>query len=386
MDELIFLTSSRGEKLLHELAQVDLDADLIKRVTTLRREYDAEQVNAAMTQARLRRKAVEKFGMDAARMFFTADALEQASDPLIRAYRADIVQGTEVLDLCCGIGADALAFGRTNLQVTGVDYDQTRIAFARQNAEVLGLSNVLFEVADVRELEASAEVVFFDPARRDERGKRIHNVWGYIPNLGTITRFQAGRRMVKIAPGVDLAQLKDFPCRVEFISVGGDLKEALLHVDESGMTATYMDAELRLQWSQADTATEPEITLSAPRGWLIEPDFALMRAGLVRHFAGQIGGYLLDETIAYITADAKPDTAWGRAWRIWDWMPFNLKNLREYLRVRNIGRVTVKKRGSAITPEDLMSKLRLKGAESCTLVLTRYATQHIVIICADYTA
>ncbi|MBC7870509.1 MAG: SAM-dependent methyltransferase, partial [Chitinophagaceae bacterium] len=67
-------------------------------------------------------------------------------------------------------------------------------------------------------------------------------------------------------------------------------------------------------------------------------------------------------------------------------MPFNLKKQRAYLRERNVGTVTVKKRGSALTPEGLIADLKLKGDETRTLVLTRCAGRPIVMICSDYLA
>jgi hypothetical protein len=65
-------------------------------------------------------------------------------------------------------------------------------------------------------------------------------------------------------------------------------------------------------------------------------------------------------------------------------MPFNLKKLRAYLRERNVGAVTVKKRGTAVTPEVLIPQLKLKGDESRTLVLTRCRSKQVVIICQDF--
>jgi hypothetical protein len=63
-------------------------------------------------------------------------------------------------------------------------------------------------------------------------------------------------------------------------------------------------------------------------------------------------------------------------------MPFNLKKLRAYLRERNIGRVTVKKRGSPLTPEELIAKLRLSSeGEERVVVLTRVKGDPVVIIC-----
>ncbi|NUM47252.1 MAG: hypothetical protein HUU38_21335 [Anaerolineales bacterium] len=63
-------------------------------------------------------------------------------------------------------------------------------------------------------------------------------------------------------------------------------------------------------------------------------------------------------------------------------MPFNLKKLRAYLRERNIGRVTVKKRGSPLEPESLIRDLKLKGDGEKVLVLTKLQGEPVVLVCA----
>jgi hypothetical protein len=136
------------------------------------------------------------------------------------------------------------------------------------------------------------------------------------------------------------------------------------------------------QWSVRSGLAAP---ISQPRGWLVEPDPAIIRAGLVADLAAELGGAQLDPEIAYITTDAKPQTLWGRAWKIIDWMPFNLKKLRAYLREYNVGHITVKKRGTAVTPEDLTARLKLNGSGSRTIVLTRCRGEHVTLVCEDLT-
>ena len=82
-------------------------------------------------------------------------------------------------------------------------------------------------------------------------------------------------------------------------------------------------------WQRADMPDD--VMLSEPRGWLVEPDPAILRAGLVRDVAAACGGHMLDETIAYFTADERPESPWVRTWKVIDWMPFHLKRLREKL-------------------------------------------------------
>ncbi|MDX2163232.1 MAG: class I SAM-dependent methyltransferase [bacterium] len=390
LDDLAFLTSAPGEHLLARLKAENLgEAHTLALITRLRKDHTAEQARAGLEMARLRVKAVEKFGAAADRMFFTRDALEQASDPLIRRWRrAANGSGQHVFDVCCGIGSDSLAFAESAASVTGIDLDPVRVEMARLNAAALG-KTVQFAVADAHTVTVPPEttLVFFDPARRDDDGKRIYDVERYQPPLSLIRTWKAFRLFAKLSPGVDVDQVRPYGGTLEFISVNGDLKEASLGVllnaplSPLRVQAALITETGALLWSHGDDPAEPR--LSAPRAWLIEPDAALIRAGLVADAALRWEAFQLDETIAYLIADQRPNTPWARAWPILDWMPFNLKHLRDYLRTHRVGTVTVKKRGTAVTPDTLIPQLKLKGSESRTLVLTRCNGAQIVMVCAD---
>jgi hypothetical protein len=62
-------------------------------------------------------------------------------------------------------------------------------------------------------------------------------------------------------------------------------------------------------------------------------------------------------------------------------LPFSLKRLRALLRERGVGRLEIRKRGSALTPEQLRRDLRLAGPASASLVLTRVAGAPTVLLC-----
>jgi SAM-dependent methyltransferase len=386
LNDLDFLSSDEGQQLLARLSRDDLsDSNTLPLLTKLREQYTAQQSGSAVTMARLRLKAVAKFGENASQMFFTKNALQQASHPLVRQYRAEKLRDTRILDVCCGIGADSLAFAQNNNQVLGLDIDPLRIEIAQFNADVLGLGHVRFEIADVRDkIPNDYETIFFDPARRNDNGKRIFDVEKYIPPLSLINDWQAKQIIVKLSPGVNLSQLSDYDGMIEFVSIKGDLKEATLRLDghSSGTMATLITENGVHHW--VSELQSPEHRLSEPRGWLIEPDASIIRAGLVQDMALAFDGHQLDESIAYFTTDSKPDTAWLRSWQIMDWLPFNLKKLRSYLRQRDIGKLTIKKRGSPLEPEQLITKLKLNGKESCTIILTKYKGRPIAIICKDY--
>ncbi len=384
LDDIAFLSSERGAALLSAYAERDLAADnTLPLLLELRQTLNPRQAAAVLTTLRLRQKAVAKFPRFAQSMLFTAAALQQASHPLCRQYRADQLGAQPVLDVCCGIGADSLAFAAAGAPVLGLDIDPVRIAIARHNAAVMGLP-AQFQVADACDpLPASYDCIFYDPARRDAQGRRIRHVERSLPPLALARTWGARQLIVKLSPAVDLRQLESYGGSVEFISAQGQLTEALLWLRrrQARPFATKLTGAAAYQLHYQGAA---QASLSPPQAWLFEPDPAVLRAGLVRQLAVELEVALLDETIAYLTLEKKVPTVWGRYWKILDWLPFQLKRLRRYLTERGVGRVTVKKRGFAMSPEALIARLRLKGGgESRVLALTRSQGRPIVIICED---
>jgi hypothetical protein len=127
---------------------------------------------------------------------------------------------------------------------------------------------------------------------------------------------------------------------------------------------------------------DPGIAPAGPvRGWLHEPDPAVIRSGLVALAAAELDATLIDPTIAYLTSDSPADSPWVRSYPVTDVLPFNLKKLKALLRSRGVGRVTVKKRGSPIEPESLARQLRGPGDGTAVVVVTRVAGAPTVLVC-----
>ena len=382
LDDIAFLRSERGRKVLATYADCDISAgNTLPLLTALRKSLSLSEASAVLTTLRLRRRAVTKFPRYAGDMLFTEAGLQQASHPQARRYRAGLVESGHVLDVCCGIGGDSLALASAGKAVLGLDIDPVRIAIARHNATATGL-RVVFEAADAAEpLPPGYGCIFFDPGRRDRQGKRIRHVESYQPRLSLARAWKAEEIIVKLSPAVDLRQLDAYGGQVEFISVKGKLVEALLWLQRpsSPPRATLLSDGGAYHLRRGAPAS---IEITSPQTWLFEPDPAVLRAGLVQDLAQAIGAAMIDESIAYLTMDARAETAWGRSWKILDWMPFQLKRLRRYLMQRGVGRVTVKKRGFAMTPAELIARLRLRaGDEGRVLVMTRHRGKPIVIIC-----
>lgn len=205
LDAFTALFTDEGAALLASLREYD-PAQELAVATRLRRSYPTELVSAALAQARLRQRAVPKFGADDAyRMFFTPNGVEQSTRKSVadhRARRFAELGVRSVADLCCGVGGDALALARAGISVLAVDRDPLTAEVVRANADALGLSSLIeVRCADVAEVGTDPyDAVFVDPARRGGRG-RIFNPEAYSPPLSWATGAVADRPESARHPG-----------------------------------------------------------------------------------------------------------------------------------------------------------------------------------------
>jgi SAM-dependent methyltransferase len=394
------LLSQQGRELLGRLAGEHISAQQALRLAqALRGSYPPDLVAAALTQQVLRTAARAKFSR-ADEMLFTRPGLEQASAELTARHSAARFAGARlVADLCCGIGGNltALAAGR---HVLAVDRDLTSLEYARHNAAVYGAAGGIAVVcADVREIPltgprrggpggadgvaAAAEAVdgvFVDPARR-AGGRRLTGgrsdppldwclgLAGYVPSVG-----------IKAAPGI-AHELVPAGWEIEFLAVRRSLKEALLW---SPALATASRRATVLPGGDTLTASPgPPVPLAAPGGFLLDPNPAVTRAGLVQPLARQLGGWQIDPMIAFLSADRPLRTPFGRALRVLESAPWHEKEFGRRLRALGIGAVDIRRRGLAGDVEQIRRRLGLRGAGSATIVITRMNGRPWGLICTE---
>jgi hypothetical protein len=108
----------------------------------------------------------------------------------------------------------------------------------------------------------------------------------------------------------------------------------------------------------------------APAGrWIIDPDGAVVRAGLVRHYAARHGLWQLDPEIAYLSGDRLPDNV--RGFEVFEELSFSERRLRQALSARDVGAAEILVRGLDIDPDALRTRLRLRGSQPVSVVITR---------------
>lgn len=382
------LLSPEGQRILARLAAeaaAHRQGDLALAVS-LRREYPASLVAAAMTQQELRLAARGKFSR-AMRMLFTRDGYEQSSSEAIARHRAARFAGARrVADLCCGIGGDlvALASGR---EVLAVDRDEAHARLAVHNAGVYeAAAAVRACVADVRDIPLSGpgiDAVFIDPARR--AGSRRFRAGTSQPPLDWC--FSLPERVpaicVKAAPGLP-TELIPPGWEAEFIAEGRDLKEAVLWspaLATATRRATILPGPQTLV-ADPSAAGDP-VPVAQPGEFLLDPNPAVTRAGLVEDLARGLGAWKLDPLIAFLAVPRDVRTPFARTLRVVDSAPWNEKRFARRLRDLGVGAADLRRRGLAGDVEQIHRRLKLAGPHRATVVLTRVDDKPWGLICAE---
>ncbi|MBX3195565.1 MAG: SAM-dependent methyltransferase [Microbacteriaceae bacterium] len=383
--ELRALLTPEGLRLLDEVGTIDDSTDVVRAVSRLRAAgHSPILVAAVLGQARLRARAVPKFGDFASRMLFTPDGLEQATRLRVAALHAGRFgdAGVDVVaDLGCGIGADALAFAALDLGVIAVERDELTAAVAAYNLAPFPSARVELGNAEDADLSAVGGV-FLDPARRSA-GRRLSDPGDWSPRLDWALELAREHPTgIKLGPGLPRELIPD-GVEAQWVSVDREVVEATLWSgplarEGVGRAALVLsDAGAVELTSEGDSA---DAEAGALGGYLLEPDRAVIRARLIGDLARSLGGRMLDPEIAWITADDEPSTPFGQAFRVIERFPLDLKTLKRELGTRGIGTLEIKKRGVDLDPAGFRQRLGLRGENAATLVLTRIAGERAAIL------
>jgi THUMP domain-like/RNA cap guanine-N2 methyltransferase len=398
------LLSAQGRALLDRLSGAGAGPEQALRLArVLRGSYPADLIAAGLSQQALRDAAKEKFSR-ADQMLFTRAGLEQASSELTARHSAARFTGAGlVADLCCGIGGNLTALA-AEADVLAVDRDLTSLQFARHNASVYGAAGRIRMVcADVRDIPlaaASVAAVFIDPARR-AGGRRLTGGRGEPPLdwcVGVAERVPSVG--IKTAPGLP-RELVPPGWEVEFVAEGRSLKQALLWSPALATTnrrATVLPGGNRLPACDplagavtlaSDTLAAGEglatartaVAVGAPGGYLLDPSPAVTRAGLVQELARQLGAWQIDPMIAFLSADRRLRTPFGRTLRVLESAPWHEKTFALRLRALGIGTADIRRRGLPGDVAQIRQRLKLRGPGTATIVITRMNGRPWGLIC-----
>ena len=375
-DEWKVLTSEAGQALLAEVAGVALagPADIAR----WRRGYPTGWPAAALRLVEARRKGLGKFER-ADRMWLDPVGVEQATAEVVARHKARrFGEGGVVVDLCSGIGGDAIARASAN-RVIAVDLDAGMTRRGTWNAGVHGVADRLMVVrarAEAFPIPTGARV-HVDPDRRAAgRGRaRAKAVADYEPGVdflrGLPARVPGGA--IKLGPSSDfLAHFGGPGFELEVVSLGGECKEVTAWFGDLADPRVRRRATALPQgatWTDRDGASGRARAPGSVEGWVFDPDPALIRSGLLDGFAASRGLARIAAGVDLLTGPSRDDSPFLAAFEVVELFPLDLKILRREVAERGLGPLEIKTRGLETSPENYRERLRPPGPNPATLIL-----------------
>lgn len=368
--EAAFLSSPRGRELL-AVARSVRTRDPLARRRHLDLRASPEEARAVLAQDELRVRAARKTPL-CERLLFTKEALEQASpSPVAEERAARFAPFATVADLGAGIGLDTIALAQAGRRVTAVERDPVRAALLRHNVEAAEVGDRVSVVeGDAIEHPPRADAAYLDPDRRPGN-RRTRDPDRFEPRLEAwadlATRYAA--LLVKLAPGTRPGT--DAASPFEWVSLDGELRESRaafgsLAPSDATRRAVILPGTARVEGLGVPW---PDPRAAEVGDWLLDPDPAVVVAGLVGDAALSIGAAPLHPRIAYLVARAP--APWATGVRIDLISSADAKELREIAAAHDIGVVEVRTRGVEDGAEAWRRRIRPRGRRRAAVVITR---------------
>lgn len=346
-------------------------------------------------------------------------SMEQCSSEQTALYKANLLEElsgshatsspTRFVDLTGGFGVDFSFIARNFTHATYVEQQEQLCKVAQHNFKVLGLSHV--EVVNTDGTEylhqmQPANVIFLDPARRNEQGGKTILIEDCSPDVLTLEKElleKADTIVLKLSPMLDwhravneLNVIGNVVREVHILSVRNECKELLIVLQkeepQSDTTAASIP-KLRIvcmndnevvSYYEEETAGILLSILSTPPTagqYLYEPNASLMKAGCFALISRRYEVSALSANSHLFVSNSLIEHFPGRSFRLVAVSSFNKKELRRTLSA--IKKANLAVRNFPMSVADLRKKLKIKeGGTDYLFATTDANNNHLLLLCA----
>ena len=327
-------------------------------------------------------------------------SMEQCSSEQTARYKARIAgNGEKIVDLTAGFGVDMAFMSAGFKQAVHVEMQSQLCAISSENYKHLGLNHVQVVCNDgvgyLHQME-HADLIFIDPARRDQHGARTYGIADCTPNVLEIIDEmlqKADRVMIKLSPMLDwqktVADVGNVS-QVHIVSVGNECKELLLEVkkgkDEKVKVFCVNDDQVfSYEIGETHPFTSSPLHSFTPSPlhsftFLYEPNASVMKAGCFNLISHRFGITQPDANSHLFLSDKLVEGFPGRGFVIERVSTMNKRELKEAL--AGIDKANVAVRNFPLSVADLRKRLKLKDGGDVYIFATTDAKKgHLVMVC-----
>jgi len=341
-----------------------------------------------------RRQAVEKWPslMDCEAYVYPPKLnREQSSSESAARYKAGLIpDGCTLADLTGGMGIDSYFF---SLRASHVDYFELNPdleQLARENFRILGADNISCHCEDGTQNITPHDVIFIDPARRDEHGRKVKAFESCEPNiLEHLASLQhlSKRLIIKASPMIDIhaaiAQLGGCES-IHIVSVKGECKEILFMIGENVEETSFHCVDIQSNTTHHNVFFQSEeqqseiVLCNELKRYLYEPHPALMKGGAFKSICHWYNVGKLDRNTHIYTSDRLVEDFPGRIFEVLQQIPLNAKDLVKLLPDRKAHLLA---RNYPLTTSQLQKKIKIIEGGILHIIATTIRSKPVGILC-----
>ena len=310
------------------------------------------------------------------------------------------------VDLTGGFGVDfAFIASAINQHLTPVtqhliyvEQQAQLCAISSENYKLLGLNHIEVVCADgidyLHQLN-HADLIFLDPARRDDHGARTYGIADCTPNVLELREElleKADRVMLKLSPMLDWQKAVEdlgHVNEVHIVSVDNECKELLLILSKEEKPLKLFCVNNNQVFEASDGVTEGRFFCDISGGvtkeslcytYLFEPNASIMKAGCFALLEQRFKVSQLDKNSHLFVSDRDISDFPGRRFIIEKTTSMNKRDLKATLAGIDKANITV--RNFPMSVAELRKRLKLKDGGDLYLFATTIAGhQHQLFLC-----
>lgn len=322
-------------------------------------------------------------------------SMEQCSSEQTARYKAGMAgKGELFVDLTAGFGVDVAFISQGFRKAVHIEQQKSLCEISSENYRLLGLDHVQVVCGDgVAYLDqlSHADLLYIDPARRDEHGGRTYGLADCTPNvLELIDEMleKADRVMIKLSPMLDWRKAVadvGHVTEVHIVSVDNECKELLLVASKEETPLKVVCINNADSFEYNPTASDGGVV---PGEWnqdtlphfLYEPNASIMKAGCFGEVAERFMMMQLDRNSHLFVSGEDVAGFPGRQFIVERTTSMNKRELKAALEGCDRANITV--RNFPMSVAELRKRLKLKdGGDVYIFATTLARLGHQLLVC-----
>ena len=333
--------------------------------------------------------------------------MEQCSSEQTARYKGSLVhnpspkgEGSVFVDLTGGFGVDFYWLSQGFQHRCYVEQNEQLCAITSHNFELLGLecSVCCCDTATYLTTMPHVDLVYMDPARRNEHGGRAYGIEDCSPNVLELLPLlieKANRVMLKLSPMLDWRKAVEdlkYVIEVHIVSVDNECKELLLLLDKAcsadlrvvcvNLLSNGKQQVFETSYGEQSPCTGNHIfhLSSLISHFLYEPNASMMKAGCFDQVEQRFPVRQIAPNSHLFLSDVEIGDFPGRRFQVLAVSSMNKQELRTAL--KELERANISVRNFPLSVDQLRKKLKLKDGGDVYIFATTMADgEHRLLIC-----